>query len=112
MASPAVAVSRRKHIWFLLIVVLVTAVAVGGWWFQSDRQPNQNLLTVPVQRGDLEDLVTVEACGDTWLRYRTADPERVNPRLLQQLAGRGAPVVTLSEVPRSLEEVYLRIVNE
>lgn len=58
MASPAVAVSRRKHIWFLLIVVLVTAVAVGGWWFQSDRQPNQNLLTVPVQRGDLEDLVT------------------------------------------------------
>ncbi|WP_428399643.1 efflux RND transporter periplasmic adaptor subunit [Marinobacter salarius] len=58
MASPAVAVSRRKHIWFLLIVVLVTAVAVGGWWFQSDRQPNQNLLSVPVQRGDLEDLVT------------------------------------------------------
>lgn len=58
MASPAVSVSRRKHIWFLLIVVLVTAVAVGGWWFQRDRQPNQNLLTVPVQRGDLEDLVT------------------------------------------------------
>ncbi|MGO1462897.1 MAG: efflux RND transporter periplasmic adaptor subunit [Oleiphilaceae bacterium] len=58
MASPAVAVSRRKHIWFLLIVVLVTAVAVGGWWFQRDRQPDQNLLTVAVQRGDLEDLVT------------------------------------------------------
>ncbi len=61
---------------------------------------------------DVEDLVSVEDTGDTWLRYRTPDPERVNPRLLQQLADRGVPVVTLSEVPRSLEDVYLRIVNE
>jgi ABC-2 type transport system ATP-binding protein len=61
---------------------------------------------------DLEDLVAVEDYGDDWLRYRTAEPELVNPRLLQQLAERGTPVVTLSEVPRSLEEVYLRIVNE
>lgn len=57
MASPAVAVSRRKHIWFLLIMVLATAFA-AGWWFQRDSQPDQNLLTVAVQRGDLEDLVT------------------------------------------------------
>jgi ABC-2 type transport system ATP-binding protein len=61
---------------------------------------------------DLEDLVTVEDHGDTWLRYRTSEPERINPRLLQQLAERGTPVITLSEVPRSLEEVYLQIVNE
>jgi ABC-2 type transport system ATP-binding protein len=61
---------------------------------------------------DLRDMVTVEEYGDTWLRYRTIDPQRVNPRLLQHLAARGTPVVTLSEVPRSLEEVYLRIVNE
>jgi ABC-2 type transport system ATP-binding protein len=61
---------------------------------------------------DLEDLLAIEGYGDTWLRYRTPDPERVNPRLLQRLAERGTPVVTLSEVPRSLEEVYLRIVNE
>jgi ABC-2 type transport system ATP-binding protein len=61
---------------------------------------------------DLEDVVTVEDYGDTWLRYRTSEPERVNPRLLQQLAERGTPVVTLSEVPRSLEEVYLQIVKD
>ena len=60
----------------------------------------------------MDDLVKVEGCGDTWLRYSTPDPERVNPRLLQRLAERGVPVVTLSEVPRSLEDVYLRIVNE
>ncbi len=61
---------------------------------------------------ELADLVTVETHGDNWLRYRTATPEAVNPRLLQRLAERGTPVVTLSEVPRSLEDVYLRIVNE
>jgi len=61
---------------------------------------------------DVQELVQVEDYGDTWLRYRTAEPERVNPRLLRQLAERGTPVVTLSEVPRSLEDVYLRIVNE
>ncbi|MDX1551802.1 MAG: efflux RND transporter periplasmic adaptor subunit [Marinobacter sp.] len=57
MAPPAVAVFRRKHIWFLLIMVLTPAIATG-WWFQQDGQPDQNLLTVAVQRGDLEDLVT------------------------------------------------------
>jgi ABC-2 type transport system ATP-binding protein len=61
---------------------------------------------------DVEDLVKVEDYGDTWIRYSTPEPERVNPRLLRQLAERGVPVVTLSEVPRSLEDVYLRIVNE
>jgi ABC-2 type transport system ATP-binding protein len=61
---------------------------------------------------ELADLVTVETHGENWLRYRTAAPEEVNPRLLRRLAERGTPVVTLSEVPRSLEDVYLRIVNE
>jgi ABC-2 type transport system ATP-binding protein len=61
---------------------------------------------------ELADLVTVETHGENWFRYRTATPEEVNPRLLQRLAERGTPVVTLSEVPRSLEDVYLRIVNE
>jgi ABC-2 type transport system ATP-binding protein len=61
---------------------------------------------------DVEDLVAVEDYGENWLRYRTREPELVNPRLLQQLAERGTHVLTLSEVPRSLEEVYLQIVNE
>jgi ABC-2 type transport system ATP-binding protein len=69
-------------------------------------QPLDGLLS------DLEDMLSIEAYGDTWLRYRTSEPEHINPRLLQRLAERGTPVVTLSEVPRSLEEVYLRIVNE
>jgi len=54
----------------------------------------------------------VEAWGDTWFRYRTPSPATTNPAILARLAGLGAQVVTLSELPRSLEEVYLRIVEE
>ncbi len=39
-------------------------------------------------------------------------PEVINPLLIQRLAQEGAEVITLSEVPRSLEDVYLKIVEE
>jgi ABC-2 type transport system ATP-binding protein len=61
---------------------------------------------------ELSDMIEVEARGDTWFRYRTPRPEDTNPALLARLAGLGARVLTLSEIPRSLEEVYLRIVEE
>lgn len=60
----------------------------------------------------LADLVTIEGYGRNWVRYRTAAPEMVNPQVVQRLAASGAAVVTLSEVPQSLEEVYLRVVSE
>jgi len=50
--------------------------------------------------------------GDGWLRYEAQDPEEVNPRILRALAEADVQVVTLSEVPRSLEAVYLRVVEE
>lgn len=50
--------------------------------------------------------------GPTWLRYRTAQPEVDNPLLLQALARQGMAVVTLSEVGRSLEDMYLRVVGD
>jgi ABC-2 type transport system ATP-binding protein len=61
---------------------------------------------------DLMQRVQVVEQGDVWLRYRTDDPAIENPRLLHWLADRGAGVVTLSEVTRSLEDVYLRVVTE
>jgi ABC-2 type transport system ATP-binding protein len=58
------------------------------------------------------DLVNVETRGEDWLRYSTSDPREINPVLLQTLAAHGYGVVTLSEVVRSLEDVYLRVVEE
>ena len=40
------------------------------------------------------------------------NPHETNPLLLQTLASQGMGVVTISEVPRSLEDVYLRVVRE
>jgi ABC-2 type transport system ATP-binding protein len=60
----------------------------------------------------LRSLIEIEAFGDTWLRYRTRQPAATNPALLDYLHAVGTPVVSLSEVPRSLEAVYLRIVGE
>jgi ABC-2 type transport system ATP-binding protein len=49
--------------------------------------------------------------GEDWLRYRTPDPHSQNPLVLSSMAEAGFPVVTLAEVGRSLEEVYLRVVG-
>jgi ABC-2 type transport system ATP-binding protein len=59
----------------------------------------------------LADLVQAEAWGEDWFRYRTPTPETTNPALLARLSGIGARVLTLSQVPRSLEEVYLQIIE-
>jgi ABC-2 type transport system ATP-binding protein len=58
------------------------------------------------------DLVHVEQQGEDWIRYRTDRLREVNPALLQRLQQAGHRVVTLSEVPRSLEEVYLQVVEK
>jgi ABC-2 type transport system ATP-binding protein len=61
---------------------------------------------------ELSTLVDVEGHGLNWIRYRAPQPSEINPLVLRQLASQGAEVVTLSEVPQSLEEVYLRVVAE
>lgn len=57
-------------------------------------------------------LVKIEQYGQDWFRYSTSNPQETNPLLLQQLAMYGIKVITLSEVTRSLEDVYLRVVEE
>jgi ABC-2 type transport system ATP-binding protein len=57
-------------------------------------------------------LVDIETQGENWLRYSASNPQETNPVLLRALASQGFGVVTLSEVPRSLEDVYLRVVEE
>jgi ABC-2 type transport system ATP-binding protein len=59
----------------------------------------------------LANQVQVMSYGENWVRYTVSNPALFNPQLLGDLARQNTPVVTLSEVPRSLEEVYLRIVE-
>lgn len=61
--------------------------------------------------GVLAEQVEVIASGPDWVRYCTVDALADNPAILQRLAAKSVSVVTLAEVPRSLEEVYLQVVE-
>ena len=60
----------------------------------------------------LSNTVTIEGWGDTWLRYSTPDIERTNPLVLSELVNLGVCVTILSEVPRSLEDVYMQVIGD
>jgi len=56
--------------------------------------------------------VELSECNESRLRFRVMRPQGANPLLLQQLIQAQAPVVTLQEVPRSLEQVYLKVMED
>lgn len=60
---------------------------------------------------DLRHLVDIIEHGFDWVRYRVAEPAQTNPQVVQCLADRQVPLLTLSEIPRSLEAVYLQVVE-
>lgn len=56
--------------------------------------------------------VTLSENNGSRLRFRVERPQESNPLLLNRLAEIGAPVVTLQEVSRSLEQVYLKVMAD
>ena len=56
--------------------------------------------------------VTLSESNGSRLRFRVERPQETNPLLLRQLSKAQAPVVTLQEVPRSLEQVYLKVMAD
>ena len=55
--------------------------------------------------------VRITAQGTDWFRYHAIQPEHANPRLLRALLEQDVPVISLHEIPRSLEQVYLKAIN-
>jgi ABC-2 type transport system ATP-binding protein len=49
--------------------------------------------------------------GPNWFRYRTDQPDEVNPFILRTLLAADLPVVRVQEVSRNLEQVYLQAIN-
>lgn len=50
--------------------------------------------------------------SDTSMRFRIDDPRQANPQLLRELASKHAPLLAFQEVPRSLEQVYLKVMTD
>jgi ABC-2 type transport system ATP-binding protein len=65
-----------------------------------------------IDRLSLPNDLQVSARGENWLRYHTSQPEFDNPLVLQHLLNQGLKVISLEEVPRSLEQIYLQVMNE
>ena len=49
--------------------------------------------------------------GENWLRIQIEDPLQINPVVLRRYLEQGFMVISLQEVPRSLEQVYLQAIN-
>jgi ABC-2 type transport system ATP-binding protein len=56
--------------------------------------------------------VRVVDFSERHLRFRTDDPSYTNPRLLKAINEAGADIVTVAETPQSLEQVYLKLVDQ
>ena len=57
---------------------------------------------------DLPSGVELTARSSTSLRFRVDAPLAANPKLVHTLSSRNAPLVSFQEVPRKLEQVYLK----
>jgi ABC-2 type transport system ATP-binding protein len=53
----------------------------------------------------------VTSRGADWVRFRTSSPEQTNPAILRDLLDQGFPVISLQEVSRNLEQVYLQAIS-
>ncbi|MEJ5223130.1 MAG: ABC transporter ATP-binding protein [Anaerolineales bacterium] len=59
----------------------------------------------------LPDGVSVAGKSEQGWRFRVSEALRDNPRLLERLNAQRVPVVSLQEVPRTLEQVYLKAMS-
>ncbi len=56
--------------------------------------------------------VSITERSNSTLRFQVDDPLFANPRLLRELTQKQAPLLSFQEVPRSLEQVYLKVMAE
>ena len=72
-------------------------IRLGGEW-SMDR------INIP------QDL-TITSHGSHGFTYQVDDPVKVNPKLIRNLADENVSVISLQEVPRSLEQIYLEAMS-
>jgi len=59
----------------------------------------------------LPERAVLRETGPNWLRFQSEDPETINPAVVRAMGSAGIEIVTLSEIGRSLEEVYLSVMQ-
>lgn len=77
--------------------------------------PIMELTTTTSLNGSLaamDKMVKIVDKRETFIRYQTPEPAQMNPQILRLVMDDGVDVVTLSQVSKTLEDVYLDIVEE
>jgi ABC-2 type transport system ATP-binding protein len=59
----------------------------------------------------LPDGTSFASIGPNWIRFYIEDPQEQNPILLRKLLEQGLEVISLKEIPRNLEQVYLQAIS-
>jgi ABC-2 type transport system ATP-binding protein len=101
-----IAVIRRGR-----IIALGTAAHLKRQWLGPTLIELQLAAPVGDLPKNLSDLARVTSVGETWVRYETDHPTQVNPRVVERVTTHQLPVIALAEVARSLEDVYLQVVE-
>jgi ABC-2 type transport system ATP-binding protein len=65
----------------------------------------------PTDQVQIPGALEITAWGPDWLHFRPRHAALENPLLLKSLLDQGLPVMGVVEVPRSLEQVYLEVMN-
>lgn len=81
---------------------------LGPVEFEATLSRPWNGKTLPLPDG----VTPGERVDDLRMRFRIRDPQHANPLLLRRLSKVNAPILTFHEVPRSLEQVYLRVMAD
>ena len=61
---------------------------------------------------DIPDGTTLTEQSEFGLRFRVENPNAANQRMMRELTAMNAPLVAFQEVPRSLEQVYLKVMSD
>ena len=59
----------------------------------------------------LPDGVEILTQGEDWIRFQSYNPQENNPLILECFLQSGLKVVSLQEIPRNLEQVYLQAIK-
>jgi ABC-2 type transport system ATP-binding protein len=84
---------------------------LGAPHFRVELSQSRPIVEVPSAVLSIDGLKLLEQHPDGFT-YETAQPQTHNPQVLRIMAGLGLEVVTLSQISRSLESVYLKIAGD
>jgi ABC-2 type transport system ATP-binding protein len=100
-----------------VVIIYRGRILLQGSWVNSSSEWGPWNMKPGIGRMDADRIepapgVRMQQYDETSLRFQVEHPLDANPLIVKALLDGHAPVVTFQEVPRSLEQVYLKVMAE